>query len=286
MIPPRTARFTLRYSLDYQRLAPMPADSVPTDGKRAYLQKLDNNQDPTGEKFRVQFNPESLSVSYNSTLSGTTQEDEAEKQQMGGQSTSMEVDLFFDVTRQTGGDDQDRSKIKDVRELTARVEEFMRPAGEEGQGNGGTGDDNETQPNVRFVWGSFQYDGVITRMKEDLEFFDPEGRPLRATVSISLSGQKPKPSGMEEESNLSGRPEAGESGPDPEEPPPGAENTNGTPLQQLAGEVGAQANWKAIAARNDIDNPRAIHNPGAVDLSARASASASGSASVSGSLSG
>lgn len=258
----------------------MPAESVPTRGKRAQLKKLDNNLDPTGEDFRVQFNPQSLDVSYSTTLSGIQEEDQSEKQQTGGQSTSMDVELFFDVTRPTGNGD--RSDIKDVRDLTKRVEALMQS--EEGSGQGGSGNKSESvQPNVRFIWGSFQFDGVITRMKENLEFFDPEGRPLRATVSMSLSGQKPpkEPDNGPGRSSLGVNLRAGISGGvgrGPEKPPPGAENTNGTPLQQLAGKAGAQGNWKDIAAQNGIENPRSIHNPGAVDLSASPSGSVSGSA--------
>jgi hypothetical protein len=268
----------------------MPTESVPTRGKRAQLIKLNNDHETEGDPFRVQFNPQSLSVRYNSTLSGTKDEDQAEKQQTGGWSTSMDVELFFDVTRPTqGGDQTDAngggdSAVQDVRTRTKRVQEFMQEAEGGGQTNGGENGQNTPQPNVRFVWGSFQYDGVITQMTEDLEFFDPEGRPLRATVSLSLSGQKPRQEPVDEPdfAGVGGNPRAGEPG--PEVPPPGAENTNGTPLQQLAGEVGAQGNWKEIADQNDIDNPRSIHNPGAVNLSASASASAS--ASVSGSISG
>lgn len=253
----------------------MPRDSVPTRGKRAQLKQLDNDLNPKGEDFRVQFNPQSLSVNYNRMLSGTQEEDRSEKQQTGGQSTSMDVELFFDVTRPTG---EGRSDIKDVRDLTKRVGKLMQPGGNDAQNNGGGKGKNETQPNVRFVWGSFQFDGVITRMEETLEFFDPEGRPLRATVSISLSGQEPpkKPQNGPGPSSLgvnlrAGASEAG-ARPGPEEPPPGAENTNGTPLQQLAGEVGAQGDWKDVAAENGIENPRSIHNPRAVDLSASAAA--------------
>lgn len=264
----------------------MPQESAPTRGNRAQLRKLDNDLEPEGEPFRVQFNPQSLSVSYNSTLSGTKDDDESEKQQTGGRSTSLDVELFFDVTRPTQGGEQPdasgggASEVNDVRTRTKRLLEFMQGGDDGGQSGGGKNAQDGPQPNVRFVWGSFQYDGVITRMNENLEFFDPEGRPLRAIVSISLSGQKPQQKDVEgsDVSSVGGALRAGESGAGsgPEEPPPGAENTNGTALQRLAGAVGAQGNWKEIAAQNDIDNPRSIHNPGAVDLSAGASASASG----------
>ena len=39
-------------------------------------------------------------------------------------------------------------------------------------------------PGVRFLWGSFQFDGMMDSLEETLEFFSPDGRPLRASVSL------------------------------------------------------------------------------------------------------
>ena len=45
-------------------------------------------------------------------------------------------------------------------------------------------------PAVRFLWGSFQFDGIMESLEETLEFFSPEGRPLRASITLTLSQQQ------------------------------------------------------------------------------------------------
>ena len=44
-------------------------------------------------------------------------------------------------------------------------------------------------PAVRFVWGEFRFDGHIEALEETLDFFSPDGRPLRARVALSLRGE-------------------------------------------------------------------------------------------------
>ena len=59
----------------------------------------------------------------------------------------------------------------DVRRLTERVAYFA------------TG-----SPPVRFVWGTFRFDGHVEALEERLDFFAPDGRALRAQLSLSLRG--------------------------------------------------------------------------------------------------
>jgi hypothetical protein len=44
-------------------------------------------------------------------------------------------------------------------------------------------------PPVRFAWGDFRFDGHVEALEETLDFFSPEGRPLRARLSLSLRGE-------------------------------------------------------------------------------------------------
>ena len=44
-------------------------------------------------------------------------------------------------------------------------------------------------PAVRFVWGEFRFDGRVEALEETLDFFSPEGRPLRARLALSLRGE-------------------------------------------------------------------------------------------------
>ncbi|MEF8865004.1 MAG: hypothetical protein V5A20_04500 [Salinibacter sp.] len=243
----------------------MPDEQHP--GSRAQLKELNAEGDVKEKGLRVeaQFNPKTLEVRYRNQISGTDQKENTGSQYGGKGKTSMSVTLFFDVTRPTN----QASASKDVRERTKEVYEFMQVKGGGGGNRRGSSDGEDVPPNVRFVWGSFFFDGVVDSMSESLEFFDPKGRPLRATVSISLSKQEvrfepedikgKKPSGPGVQGNI----EAGEKG--PEERPDGAENTNATSVQQAAAKQGEQRNWKEIAAESGVENPRAIHNPDALE---------------------
>lgn len=221
-------------------------------------------QKPLGHSVEAQFNPQTLTVNYNVQQSGGDQQSSSGRQFVGTGSTSLGVDLLFDVTRP----DQDAD---DVRELTERVHRFMQNQSDE--------DGQYVLPLVRFVWGSLIFEGVVESMDESLEFFDPEGRPLRATVTVNLAqqemqfnrGQGPQLGvGIGASVGVGGSSvgaRAGASvgvGAGPEVQPEGAENVNATSVQQLAAQQGQQDNWKEIAAESGVENPRAIHNPDAL----------------------
>ena len=40
---------------------------------------------------------------------------------------------------------------------------------------------------MRLAWGTFQFDGRVEALEETLEAFSPDGRPLRATLALSLA---------------------------------------------------------------------------------------------------
>ena len=42
---------------------------------------------------------------------------------------------------------------------------------------------------MRFAWGDFRFDGHVEALEETLDYFSPEGRPLRARLSLSLRGE-------------------------------------------------------------------------------------------------
>ena len=65
----------------------------------------------------------------------------------------------------------------DVRRLTAKVIDLLRLSPSTHN------PDNMIPPGVRFLWGSFQFEGVVESMEQSLEFFSPEGIPLRASIS-------------------------------------------------------------------------------------------------------
>lgn len=211
---------------------------------KAQLQQLDakfKNAIDESTWVTVQFNPETLKVSYTNQIA----QPEGGGDRRGGQAqlfvgagaTKLTCQLWFDVSAPQPpqpSKDKEQGPVDDVRKLTNRVSFFITPK-PDGK--------KFVPPAVRFLWGSFQFDGIMEAVEESLEFFSPEGKPLRASVSITLTQQQitvfpPVPLGQPP-----GQPAVGST---PTTPIP-----SGKSVQQTAG-----PNWQSAAARNGIENPR------------------------------
>lgn len=126
-----------------------------------------------GQPFTVHFNPASLQYTVTNTLkeegSGNT------KKQSVTQSTGkLTMDLVFDTTH-TG---------MDVREDTEKIAKLMEPVG-----GAPTGGAKRAPAVVEFRWGKYAFKGMVESYKETIDFFAPNGVPLRATVNLTLSRQ-------------------------------------------------------------------------------------------------
>ncbi|MEA2588623.1 MAG: hypothetical protein QOH66_1550 [Actinomycetota bacterium] len=240
---------------------------------KARLIELDaqfKNPAPGGKSVEVQFNPDTLKVT---TANQTQQQQSAgdqrgnsPRQVVGAGAAKLALALWFAVGVPGAG------SAKDVRELTQEVAYFMKPKSPPaGGGGGGT---QPTPPGVRFQWGTFRFDGLMDSLEETLDFFSPEGQPLRSNLSFSLSGQLEivPPSGA-------GGDPAARAGPTPGTRPltqvPAASSLPG-----LAATAGLGANWQAIAAANGVENPRLLSPGMLLDLNVQAGISGSGSAGL------
>jgi LysM repeat protein len=248
---------------------------------RAELQRLDKNG-KAEKKIPVQFNPETLKVSYanqvvpptqSSTQPAPAKDDRgsASIQFVGRGTTKLSVQLWFDVTGTNLP--QPHADATDVRVLTGDVVGLITPREES--------KDVFRPPAVRFLWGTFQFDGIMESLEESLEFFSAEGVPLRASLTLGLSQQgiefapppKTPPSG------------AGAAAPGTTTPGtrPLVAASAGQTLQGLAASIGGGVNWQDIAAANGVDNPRLLQPGQLIDLNASVPATAS--ASIGGSIS-
>jgi hypothetical protein len=254
-----------------------------------------------GEPIEVQFNPETLSVTYSNQKSGGDQRGGAALQYVGQGATKLSMELWFDVSQPLprdiareadaeGASDAARERAaagrRDVRELTERVIAFVTP----------TNVCSEKKPKwkvpgVRFEWGTFIFTGVVDGVTEKLDFFSEDGRPLRAQMSLSMSNQE-----IQHEIGTSDA--RGESARRAEPPPAGTTPRkparDGQSVQDMAAESGRPEAWRDIAAGNGIENPRSLQPGQLVDMNPErpaggrfgAAASASGGFSASGSLTG
>ncbi len=266
------------------------------------LTPLDSNRRPdTSKKLVADFNPESLRMSRHrlggsgaqrSNASGTAQ---ASAEQTTGMSATLSLELLFDTSR-TG---------KNVQNTTLQIAGMLGPVDTSG---------TETQVTlVQIQWGAFLFNGSINSMEETLDLFSDQGVPLRSTVSLSLTEVQLEAAeasrgaagtgagagagaGFGASAGFSAGVSAGVSA--------GASvgfsagvsagagfsagaaigtqpltlAQSGDSLQSLSARAGVD--WKAVAAANNVDNPRLLQAGAVINLNASAQASASASASA------
>lgn len=201
----------------------------------------ESNADAT---VTVQFNPETLTVAFANQKASGDQRGGSSFQFVGQGTTNLNLDLWFEASVATTGVD---ANDPDVRKLTEKVAYFMKPVK---RGSGQTA--QFVAPGVRFIWGTFLFDGIMESLTEKLEFFSESGRPLRAMVSVKLASQKiqfefnpnPPPPGS------GGAPSAGTQ--------PQTPARSGDSVQKMAARNGQGQNWKPMAEQNGIENPRIV----------------------------
>ncbi len=227
---------------------------------KAELRELDSNGKETGDRshwMTVQFNPDTLKVSYANQVAPpnnpSDQRGSAAIQYVGKGTTKLTVQLWFDLS---GVLPEAQKKAQDVRELTKKVAYFITPQP--------APDDNNKllPPGIRFLWGTFQFDGIMEALEESLEFFSAEGVPLRASMSLNLTQQAIQFQML--------APPGGRGGPGTTTPGarPQSQAKAGDTVQGLASGQGLGGNWQAIAAANGIENPRLLAPGQILDLNA------------------
>ncbi|KAB8141601.1 LysM peptidoglycan-binding domain-containing protein [Chloroflexia bacterium SDU3-3] len=232
------------------------------------------------DAIEAQFNPSTLSLSYNASGSAGTQNgasaDPAQNQQVQRTTltSSLRFDLVFDTT-ESG---------EDVRNTTMKIAALLRPS-------------SEQSPIVRFSWGTFLFNGTLTSLSETIDYFSDQGVPLRSSVQLAMAGTELSgntaagsgfAAGVGFSAGVSAGFSAGASAGFSAGISAGASagvsagfsaGVGTTPLtlaqagdsiQGIAARAGAD--WKAVASANGIDNPRQVAAGTVLDVNARASA--------------
>lgn len=148
-----------------------------------------NDEADIDRAVTVQFNPTSLKVSLASTLNENARSGNTRSAQFVDKSSSnLTVELIFDTTMQgpevqdseTGKKKPEWTESSDVRVLTGKIaDQFMKTTG--------TGQNLRSPSRCSFLWGAFQFNGIMESFDETLDFFSPTGIPLRSTVALKLS---------------------------------------------------------------------------------------------------
>jgi hypothetical protein len=226
---------------------------------------------PKGDPIAVQFNPTSLRLQQQSNYDRGGLNTKAQRRQYPSvQPATLSFDLEFDTAEdeQPNPNAGRRTKLVSVRDRTKIVRQFMEPP---------PGKPSNAPPRVRFQWGTFIFDGLVTQVTEDLDYFDLDGTPLRAKLSVSITEQNLRleanivgPGARDDRAATQpgGRPSPPPpGGPSPDPPAggtPGRRGTNdvrslvpavdGESVQQLAARVGGNPTvWRSLM--NGLDSP-------------------------------
>ena len=197
-----------------------------------------------GKAIPVQFNPQTLKVSYSNRLSGGDKSGAASRQFLGRGTTKLSLELWFDVT--VPAMDSNKKRADDVRQLTKEIVDFIKPKKDSKK---------NIPPGVRFIWGTFLFDGVVESINETLEFFSDEGKPLRASIALTIGSQDIQFK----------RPKSGKDGKESPGTSPLYQSKEGENIQDIAANNGNK-NWKSVAAASGIENPRNIPPGTPIDL--------------------
>jgi hypothetical protein len=160
-----------------------PADAPSFESAR--LIPLNGEREDTDNEIRVCFNPASLRVAVQNQMKAETGSGggrDRASQFVEKSSTTLTVELVFDTTLPfRGGAGLDLQANDDVRQITGKIAETFVKQEERSDGKLGA------PKRLQFRWGAFRFNGMITSYGENLDFFAPEGVPLRATLSLTIT---------------------------------------------------------------------------------------------------
>ena len=230
--------------------------------QKAQLIPVDPNtkQAQLANAITVHFNPETLKLSYTVTVkadTGSKNSSDQASQQNSSSSAKLAVDLVFDTT-DLFEDQQDQADV--VKTITSKiVAAFVAPPSPDGTSQGKPIPANP----CLFLWGTFQFVGLVDSYNETLEFFSASGVPLRSAVSLSLTQARYNVSNIPQ--RVPGQAQA---------LPPGS------PIGPALSSAGIDpTEWRGTALANGLETPRLSTSTNInVDLGASVGAAASAAA--------
>lgn len=188
------------------------------------------------------FNPADykISVSTGYAKKKTVQTDSEEEQYTGGFQSSLNLTLYYDITENLGGVSETVKDNTSVKDYTSEIEKLLLVEGS-----------LHKPPQIEFIWGDLSYKGVLTSLNQEFNYFDMNGKPLRAKLDLTISAAASETASKES----------------PKESPDRTKRrlvTEGTTLWKLAWEEYGDCNkWEEIAKYNGMMNPLDV-KPGQV----------------------
>lgn len=161
--------------------------------QKAYICPYRNGRPELGKRFYVQFNPSELSIKEAIGVSDVDEDNTYEEKRrllngrkVGYQSPvisstaqrrkgklSLSVSLFFNTLERLNQD-----SYEDVRKYVGQLYPYTNNAP----------DSSRTIEQIYFFWGSIAVAGILTGMDVHYIMFAPNGKPVRAQVDLSITG--------------------------------------------------------------------------------------------------
>jgi nucleoid-associated protein YgaU len=127
--------------------------------------------------FQVQFNPTEYTLNKAAQIAEIAIPgiDSPILQFVRGQNEKLTLDLFFDTTEDGMG-----ANARDVRELTDSIYQLVKIQPK-----------THAPPRITFSWGQgLSFKAIVESVQQKFTLFNPEGIPLRATLSVAFREYK------------------------------------------------------------------------------------------------
>lgn len=220
----------------------MGESATSSDLQKAYIQVLDaQGKVKEDGEIPVCFNPGEYSMDKSNEFANINipgLESPLLQFVRGGLET-LTMDLFFD----TYTDEKPEKEKRDVRDYTDRIVNLLK-----------IDSDLNAPPVLKFVWGSLDFTCVLSKVNKKFTMFRPDGKPVRATLSVTFNEFKTEKSTKEK-------------------PLQSRDRTKHRILKEgdslwliAAEEYGDPAMWRDIAIVNKIDNPRILETGSGISI--------------------
>lgn len=129
------------------------------------------------------FNPETLTFKVSTgEARDPARRGRQQTQNVGASQATLSFECIFDSTRPRVSDGANTLsspvKERDVRKRTKAIADLLQAS---------TPGRQPTPRRVRFLWGEFLFDGVVSQHQETFDYFSAEGVPLRSKVALTLT---------------------------------------------------------------------------------------------------
>lgn len=139
--------------------------------------------EPAPSYITVQFNPNSLEFGYGKEgrrkqkkEKGTRKEEQQQQQSPldAWNSSTLSMRLFFNTYVSETDFTDVRDKIKPLRAFLCKTEDKNQVCNKK----------------IQFAWGTFAFEGYLNSLRVTFQMFGADGTPVRAEVSLSISGEE------------------------------------------------------------------------------------------------